>query len=396
MLNSRWLRTGFFHSKWLRKLTPSWIKIRAKGLISYADFRSEQCRREAVSHFGGEIPEQSTLESKFPVRFGIFSDSAYYYAFHVAACIDLQVAFTVIDLTASDWVRRVTQSGCDAFLASPSTLHSQHRHIFDERLHVLSEDMKRWVFPSFEELWLWESKRRMREWLVAHEIPHPKTEIFVNADQALDYLRTVGYPAVIKTNNSASANGIFVIRNEPQAVKLVRNAFGRGILPRNTDHREAQHGYVIIQEFVPHNHEWRIVRIGDDYLCRKKYKKGDYASGSGEIEWAQPPESALDFVEWVTGRSGFRSMAVDFFEREATAGKDRFLVNELQALIGPIVNVKLRNAYTGKWFKSSSNWSLEPGFFYQNACANLRVAFAARELLKVKGESTFPCAKPMD
>jgi hypothetical protein len=225
----------------------------------------------------------------------------------------------------------------------------------------------------------------MRDWLVAHGIPHPRADVFYDREEALAFVDVADYPLVCKTDTSAAANGVFVLRSKRAAYRMVREAFGRGILPREWDRRDRQRGHILFQDFVPHDHEWRIVRIGDDFLCRRKTRVGDFASGSREIGWATPPMELLGFAKWVTEQGGFTSMAVDVF---VTAGDDeepRYLANELQCLFGAIKDPTKRNAHTGKWHLENANWRFEPGFFYQNACANLRVAHLLRTLAGRRG-----------
>jgi glutathione synthase/RimK-type ligase-like ATP-grasp enzyme len=220
----------------------------------------------------------------------------------------------------------------------------------------------------------------MRDWLVAHGIPHPRTDVFYDREKALAFVNAADYPLVCKTDASAASNGVFVLRDKRAARGMVRDAFGRGLLPRQWDRRDRQRGSILFQTFVPHDHEWRVVRIGDDYLCRMKARVGDFASGSGGIEWAKPTEEMLSFVEEVTTRGGFTSMGVDFFDVCPSGPGKRYLVNELQCLVGAIENEQNRNEHTGKWRRVNGNWEFEPGFFYQNACANLRVAYVLNEL----------------
>jgi hypothetical protein len=159
---------------------------------------------------------------------------------------------------------------------------------------------------------------------------------------------------------------------------MVRAAFGRGIVPRVWDHRDRQQGSILFQVFVPHDYEWRIVRIGDDYLCRRKNRIGDFASGSGGIEWAKPDEGVLSFAEEITNRGGFTSMGVDLFVESPGGSKERFLVNELQCLVG--AKVLLPSELMGRWRRDGEAWRFEQGDFYRNACANLRVAHVLRTL----------------
>jgi hypothetical protein len=384
-MRGRIATSGFLHSELGRRLAPGWLKRVIKSAIPYAEFRSEQCRREAEELLGGPMSLQSDYASPYSFSIGIIADTSYYFAHHVKACREMSVAYRLVDLSADNWVELVRESGCDAFLASPSTLLTSLRHMFDERLRVLVEDLKRPLCPSYSELWLWESKRRMRDWLVAHGIPHPRTDVFYDREEALAFVDAADYPLVCKTDTSAAAGGVFVLRDRRAAHRMAREAFGRGILPRGWDHRDRQRGSILFQAFVPHDHEWRIVRIGDDYLCRRKVRVGDFASGSGEIGWAKPTEEMLSFVEEVTNRGGFTSMGVDFFVVSPGGPREKFLVNELQCLVGAIEDTTKRNAHTGKWHREGAGWCYEPGFFYQNAGANLRIAYVLRTLAGRRG-----------
>ncbi len=369
------LRLSLIHSDSLRRVVPAPVKALLKRRIPYADYRVEQLRRWAAQRLGGSIPWQSDYESPHDVVVGVLFDSSYYFAFHVAACRELRVRYRVIDLLADDWSRRVVDSGCQAFLVSMSTLRGVWRRVSEERLWVIAHDLRIPLSPTFEELFLWESKRRMRDWLVAHSVPHPATWVFLNQSEALEFVRHSNYPIVMKTDSGASSAGVFVIRNHRQAVRLVRKAFRGGISLRSADSREVEEGYVLFQEFIPHDHEWRIVRVGDWFMCRRKERRGDFASGSGEIGWANPLPGMLDFVEEVTNLGGFRSMALDLFENPREDARGPFLVNELQSLVGAIENEGNVNAATGRWRRdpATSSWAFESGFFYQNACANLRL-----------------------
>lgn len=376
--NSRLLHSGVG-----RGLAPGWLKSTIKCAIPYAQFRSEQYRREAEEQLGGPIPCRSDYVSPYPFTVGIITDTSYYFAHHVKACREMHVAYRLMDISASSWVELARESGCDAFLASPSTLLSSLRHMFDERLRVLVEDLGCLLCPSYQELWLWESKRRMRDWLVAHGMPHPRTDVFYDRDAAFSFVETADYPLVCKTDTSAAANGVFVLKDGRTARRKVREAFGRGLLPREWDRRDRQRGSIFLQAFVPHDHEWRIVRIGDDYLCRRKTRVGDFASGSGEIEWASPPRELLEFVRWVTDEGGFTSMAVDVFVTGEDGNRGGYLVNELQCLVG--AKVLPPNDMMGRWRHAGETWGFEKGDFYRNACANLRVAHLLRTLAHQRG-----------
>lgn len=371
--NPRLLGSDWLHSGGIRTLVPARLRALMKRHISFADYRSEQLRREAERRFGGPIPTGSDFASSHDPVVGIFADSSFTFSYNVAACRDLRVPFRVVDLAASDWVKGVLESGCSAFLAAPGNLLGIWRRMFEERLWVASQDLGKRLYPSFSELFLWESKRRMHDWLVARNVPHPRTWVFYCKQDALEFCTGATYPVVCKTDSGAASSGVFLLRNRRAAERMVRLAFGKGILGRSADARERAWGSILLQEYVPHDFEWRIVRIGDDYLCRRKVRVGDFASGSGEIGWAKPLPGMLDFARWVTDIGGFRHMAVDLFVSEGGGSDRRFLVNELQAIVG--FRDVAETEHTGRWRRETGGcqWSFETGSFHQNACANLRL-----------------------
>jgi hypothetical protein len=374
------LRSDWLHSATVRRLLPSGVKTWFKRGMPYADYRSEQLRREAEKRLGGPIPMESDYDSPHLPTLGILFDNGYTFAHNIAACRDLKVRYKVIDLMASDWVHRVEDSGCLAFLASPPTLLNIWHQVYEERLCVMAHDLKIHLCPTSEELYLWESKRRMRDWLVAHDVPHPNTGVFFDREQAMDFCRTTDYPIVAKLNRGAASSGIFVLRDLHAGERYVARAFGKGILPRSADARDRERGGVLFQRFVPHDYEWRIVRIGDDFLCRRKVRAGDFASGSGNIDWAKPLPGMLDFARGVTDKGGFRHMGVDLFACSEMCKTSGFLVNELQAIVG--FRDVPDNEATGRWGydKAESSWRFETGRFHQNSCANLRVTMLLRDL----------------
>ncbi len=366
----------------IRRLVPRPIKAALRRHLPYADYRNSQLRQAAEKRFDGPIPLRSSYPSPYPLTLGVFSDKGYTFAHNVAACRELQVAYQVIDITANDWVEQVQSAKCDAFLATPTALLNLWHQVQQERLWFLTQHLQKLLCPTFDELYLWESKRRMRDWLVVHQIPHPETWLFFERTQALRFCRETSYPLVCKSNSGAASSGVFILDNRRSAEALVRQAFSKGILARAADAREREWGTILFQAYVPHDFEWRVVRIGDDFMCRRKVRIGAHASGSGDIGWAKPLPGMLDFVRALTDRGGFTSMAVDLFENSTGRGESPFLVNELQALFGEIKRAQQHSDDAGRWRHDprAQQWRFEKGDFYRNACANLRVQLLLQQL----------------
>jgi hypothetical protein len=367
------------HAGLARKIVPRSLRTWLKGFVPYGKVLTERCRREGEAILDAAARERP-IRSEAAPEIGIVPDPLYYHVHHVLACHELNVPYRLVDIGGHDWLSKVRGSGCRAFLIAPSAVYGFGREMYDERIAVMERDLGYRVVPRADELWLWEKKRRMAYWLAAHGVPHPRTRVFYDREEARERLGSVDLPIVIKTDNGASSKGVFVLRDRREALRLADRAFRRGIALKGWERSDRQRGYLIVQDFVPHDVEWRIVRVEDDYVCRLKRRRGDFASGAGLLEWARPPEAMLDFVKATTDAGGFRNMAVDLLESADREGRPAYVVLEMQCLVG--ARVLPPNEDMGRWRLEPSGWTFEQGDFYRNACANLRVAALVRELAR--------------
>jgi len=360
----------------LKKITPEWLRTRIRTWFPNRMLAWTLRSFERVNEFADEA-RFGRYEGDPGHTLGVVREFAHYHRFYVAACRDMNVSYKVLDLAAADWIERFRDSGCDAFLVWPSELTSVWTQMYLERLEVLVEDLGGIIYPSYRELWLWGSKRRMRDWMAARGIPHPETHVFYREEEARDFLRDASFPLVFKTDHGSQARGVAILRSRRQAGRLVRRAFTRGIRPLGEHPCNREWGCVVFQEYVPAAEEWRMVRVGDSYFGHVKAKKGDFHSGSGVVGWQRPPDELLDFVRDVTEKGGFTSMNVDVF---ATLD-GRYLINELQALFGSKrEHQMILDGRPGRFLFREGKWVFEEGTFTQNNCCNLRVEELLRQL----------------
>ncbi|HYF67665.1 MAG TPA: hypothetical protein VD884_05995 [Ohtaekwangia sp.] len=308
---------------------------------------------------------------------GIVLDLAQEHQFYIQACIDLKINYKVIDIRSADWIRKVEESGCSIFLIWPSIYKPIQKQFWDERLWALEQLMDKKVFPSYDLLWLYESKRKTRDWLTIKKLSHPETFVFFSKEDALQFIKTSKFPLVCKTDQGAAASGVYIIRNESQATRLVNKAFTRGLTLKNRSSNDRHQGYIIFQEYLPDCKEWRIIRVGDSYFCRLKLKKGDFHSGSGDIVWAKPPTHLLDMTREISQEFAVPNINVDYFETV----DGRFLVNEIHSLWGGKVihDAELEGRFL--WNDATSTWHFEQGDFFRNRCANLRIEWIMQNWL---------------
>src|SRR5690606_27605939 len=218
----------------------------------------------------------------------------------------------------------------EVFLFWPTIYKPIQKQFWDERIYAIKYYLNKEVFPSFDVLWLYESKRKSLNWLKSNNYPHPETFVFFDKESALNFINSSKFPIVSKTDQGASASGVYILKNKSQAVSVINKAFGKGLRMKNKGLNDLHQGYIIFQEYLPDCQEWRMIRVGDSYFCRYKIRVGEFHSGSGDIEWAKPPEHLLNSIKEISETLDIPNINIDFFE--TTDG--RFLINEIHALWG--------------------------------------------------------------
>ncbi len=319
------------------------------------------------------------------VRLGIIKDMMMKHGRYEAACRELGVPYELVDIAGADWKEAIEGCGCDAFLVWPSHVHTISKMMFDERLRFLNHEMGRTLFPCYEGLWLYESKRRIAEWFALHDVPQPETRVFFDREQAERFLHRAHYPLVFKTDTSSSALGVRILRGQRQASRLVGRCFGKGYLARRHDARDRQWGCVLLQQYVPNATEWRTARVGGSFFANQKVRRGQFHSGSREVHYVRPPDRLLDFCRQVSEKGPFASINLDVLETE----DGRYLASEMHSVWGCAqAHMTIVDGRPGRFVYAEGYgmWAFEPGSFCRNVLCNLRV----RTLLEMLGEPLPP------
>ena len=320
------------------------------------------------------------------------------------------IKYITIDLSLNNWLEKITAFNPDYLLLKPSGRTSLYRAMYQERVDILVKEFGYRVFPSYEELRIYENKRFFSYWAKANKIPHPSTYVFYNKKEAQESLLNLNFPLVGKINIGASGSGVEILKDRSCAQTYVDKAFSTGLSsktgpklkkgkllsrilnkisnPKELRNRlfiykeiakDVQKDFIIIQEFIPHKYEWRVVRIGSSFFAHKKLKLGEKASGSLKKGYDKPPIELIEFVEELTEKHNFKSVAIDIF----TVDDHTFLVNEIQCIFGQSDPYQmLIDEKPGRFIKQKGSWRFEEGDFARNACYNLRIAYILEQLKK--------------
>lgn len=321
------------------------------------------------------------------MKLGVLTSFNEEYRLYATACEELGVDYRVVDFLGPGWLGECAASDLDGFLVRPPSEYPEQKVLYDERLYILARVMARPIYPTLDELLIYENKRNLAYWLEHFGLPHVETRVFTRKADALAYARTATYPLVSKSSLGAAGRGVFFIKSEAEAKLLAHQVFGFPsvrIFPGRSFRKyygpvpvpilgPVQRHYLILQQAVDFAHEWRLIRIGRSYFGRQKLKdRHGFASGSGQFGWVRPPDELLRLVKETCDRLGFRSMAFDVFETR----DGRFLINELQSLFGfgfsGDVQMKV-DGQPGRLVEDGETFRFEAGVFNRNGSYNLRV-----------------------
>ncbi|MBX2874354.1 MAG: hypothetical protein KTR30_19695, partial [Saprospiraceae bacterium] len=264
--------------------------------------------------------------------------------------------------------------------------------LYDERVRVLHTVFDIPVYPSMEEIEIYENKKYFSYWAKARQIPHPATEVFYFEKEAIESLEHTSFPVVAKTSIGASGRGVRILKTKEDAQDYIRSTFSgeganRSVGPKwrkkgfvgrvikkllnptafkaklqqyKNARNDVQKDFVIFQEYIPHDYEWRCVRIGDSFFAHKKLMDGEKASGSLLKGYENPPLELMDFVKEVTDAYGFYSQAVDVFEPRP----GQYLINEMQCIFGQSDPYQMKvDGIIGRYVYHSDQWVFEAGDF---------------------------------
>lgn len=371
-------RHGFYKLvNLIKSITPLGIRNIVRKNLPLTKW--DQHFRIQNNPFANYPPEYSGDGSKYTI--GIIYEYMQYHKANIAACREMGVSYKLIDIAKDNWIELVEKSGCDAFLVWPSINLSIWKEMFDDRLYFLENELGKIIYPALRETWLYENKRRVRDWLKINGFELPKTWIFYDSDGAFEFGRKCDLPIVVKTNIGASGSGVWIMRDRSQLSSMIKTAFSKGIAARNRSNYDREWGVIMLQEYLPNAKEWRMMRIGNSYYGYRKEKVGDFHSGSGAWSWLDPPRKLLKLLHDVTEAGGFTSMDVDIFETE----DGRYLVNELQTVFGALTPKDMLHVdgVNGRYLynKEKDEWIFDPGDHSRNMCANARLDYLINHIL---------------
>ncbi len=287
-----------------------------------------------------------------------------------AAAAELGGRVTFFDPDDVDWPTQVREAGCDGHLLRVRHGRTSDWSLDQARLaylHLLGTPT--WPTPS--EAFLYEDKARFAWWLAARGVPHIPTYTFVRLESAYDFFDTAAYPLVVKTRHASSSLGVERIANRREA-RAVARVFLQGRFHRRglRDGRDAEHGALIVQPFVPITSEHRVIRLGNAWFAHAKgFAPGGWQfSGSGTRDLEFPGYEVLERALTVAERIGLHCGAIDLLTLEDGS----WLVGEVQTWYGGVRVMNHHGVPHVAW-RVADGWRLEEGMPHVHRGQSLRL-----------------------
>lgn len=260
------------------------------------------------------------------------------------ACKACGVESVVLDLFADDWINQIQQAGIDGILVREKANVQDYKEMYNERLWTINHYLGIPIYPSWHELFLYENKRMYAYYFQTHHIKTPPTHVFYSKRQALDYCKNARFPLVFKTCGGAAGQGVTIVKSYHKASRIINCIFGYlhprlalGRFPRVKVAKVfsipkfgmGQRHYVIIQDYIDIETEWRIIKIGDTYAGYKRPMEHGHGS-CNLMEYGFPPTDLLFLIKRISEEDNFGSLSLDVL----VSTDNQYYVTEMQSLYG--------------------------------------------------------------
>jgi glutathione synthase/RimK-type ligase-like ATP-grasp enzyme len=236
--------------------------------------------------------------------------------------------------------------------------HADPKAILFARQFFLSvKNMGIKVFPDINTCWHFDDKVGQKYMFESIGAPLVPSYVFYDRKEAIDWIETTNFPKVFKLRGGAGSANVCLIKNQYEAKKKCRIAFGKGFkanagyfgdfstkmrktckkndflgkirrLPSslmnlyvNNKIRAREKGYIYFQDFIENNKcDTRITVIGNRaFGFRRMVRNNDFrASGSGNIDYdvSKINTRCVAIAFEVAEKLQSQSMAFDFVEDE--------------------------------------------------------------------------------
>lgn len=223
-----------------------------------------------------------------------------------------------LDYKKNDWFEQTKVS-------MPDVIMWRAWHRPDDRdnakikIQLVERLLKIPIFPNWNMYSSYDNKIMQHTLLKELGFPIPKTWIFRDKEEALNFMKDAKFPLVSKCSQGACGDNINLIKNEKELNRYIEEAFSeKGIKTYFPWIR--QRGYVYIQEFIESYKDLRIITIGNKVeLAFWRENKNSWKhniAGGGNINLDNIPEEAKKLSLELSKKLGFHWCAFDIMIKD--------------------------------------------------------------------------------
>lgn len=266
---------------------------------------------------------------------------------------DTTLSYNIIDLDSNNYQEEIKKF--DVILWNPGYMGLRLSSHYKEKVYFAEKILGKLFFPCFDTIWHFESKVAQNLLFENQMTPTPKTYVTYDYQNALEIIKKIEYPIVLKRSDGASSENVRLIENCKSLVNYSQRVFCDhlwsgyrknhskfNLLINNFSKRwfwsfiisqfiksDDGMGVLYLQEFIPNNYaDLRITIIGNKYAFAfwRNNRPGDFrASGSGQIDYKREiPFNILRYCQNINQTLNFDTMAYDILFRG-----ENFIINEM-------------------------------------------------------------------
>ncbi|WP_305422948.1 ATP-grasp domain-containing protein [Photobacterium leiognathi] len=199
--------------------------------------------------------------------------------------------------------------------------------------------------PSLDSQFCNKSKENVTHFCHKYQLPIPKTKIFYNVEEALDYINETSYPKIIKRSYGPSNYGGYFVHKVDSADEAVKLFSERRYFP------------AYIQDFVPMKADIRVMLIGHKPVCAfwRRPPEGEWltnTSQGGSMDYQAIPEKVLEVAIKASKAAKAEYWACDI----AVSHNDEYSILECATAFAAF-------PYIRDWIGQYLMWQLAPEMF---------------------------------
>ncbi len=196
------------------------------------------------------------------------------------------------------FIKEVKKKKIDVLIGNiPATAYETFRKIARELPHVR-------FIPSLDAQFANKSKENVTRFCWKYDIPVPKTYIFYDKEEGMEFLKKTDYPKIIKRSYGPSNYGGYYVHkvdSYEEAKKLLE---------------EKKYCPIYVQDFVPMSADIRVMLIGHKPVCAfwRRPPEGHWltnTSQGGSMDYQDVPEGVLELAVKVSKAANAEYWACD-------------------------------------------------------------------------------------